>query len=282
MWPSAHLQMPLRAYFVSFRSINSLTPCRAYNIQRTHKGQRDAAPWRHHRVVGKRKPGTPLQPELKLITLPPTSLTECTLPAWHSKAKMMRAYHLPSLRGWEGGGRDLICMTTCPKCHTPIYVTQDLGHPYFFEAPLRLKSHKKELNIAIYRDVGRPRDRHTEWSKSEREKQILYNIAYMWNLEKWYRWTYFQSRNRGTDVENKLTDTKQGRGSGMNWEIETDIYTLLCIKQITNENLLYSKGSSTQCSVVTFMERKSKKRGYMYTCGWFTLPYCRNQHNTVK
>ena len=24
-------------------------------------------------------------------------------------------------------------------------------------------------------------------SKSEREKQISYNIAYMWNLEKWYR-----------------------------------------------------------------------------------------------
>ena len=23
--------------------------------------------------------------------------------------------------------------------------------------------------------------------KSEREKQISYNIAYMWNLEKWYR-----------------------------------------------------------------------------------------------
>ena len=24
---------------------------------------------------------------------------------------------------------------------------------------------------------------HTEWSKSEREKHISYNIAYMWNLE---------------------------------------------------------------------------------------------------
>ena len=34
-------------------------------------------------------------------------------------------------------------------------------------------------------------------------------------------------------------------------EIGTDIYTLLCIKQITNENLLYSTGNSTQCSVVT-------------------------------
>ena len=33
----------------------------------------------------------------------------------------------------------------------------------------------------------------------------------------------------------------------MNWEIGIDIYTL-CIKKITNENLLYSTGNSTQYS----------------------------------
>ena len=92
-----------------------------------------------------------------------------------------------------------------------------------------LLSHKKEQNCAICRYVDEPRDCHTEWSKSEREKQISYGIAYMWNLEKWYRWTYLQSRNRDTDIENKHMDTKRGRG-GMNWEIEIDIYTLLCIK----------------------------------------------------
>ena len=34
-----------------------------------------------------------------------------------------------------------------------------------------------------------------------------------------------------------------GRGGGdvMNWEIEIDIYTLICIKWITNKNLLYKK-----------------------------------------
>ena len=32
-----------------------------------------------------------------------------------------------------------------------------------------------------------------------------------------------------------------GVGSGMNWEIGIDIYTLICIKWITNENLLYKK-----------------------------------------
>ena len=28
-----------------------------------------------------------------------------------------------------------------------------------------------------------PRDYHIKWSKSERERQILYDITYMWNLK---------------------------------------------------------------------------------------------------
>ena len=44
---------------------------------------------------------------------------------------------------------------------------------------------KKKSNCAICRDVEGPRDCYTEWNKSEREKQVSYNIAYMWNLEKW-------------------------------------------------------------------------------------------------
>ena len=37
-----------------------------------------------------------------------------------------------------------------------------------------LLSNKKEQNCAICRDVDGPRDCHTEWSKSEGEKQISY------------------------------------------------------------------------------------------------------------
>ena len=66
-----------------------------------------------------------------------------------------------------------------------------------------------------------------------------------------------------TDVENKLTDTKGGMEGEMNWEIGIDVYTLLCIKYITNENLLYSTGNSTQCSVVTKWEG-NLKRIYVY------------------
>ena len=28
-----------------------------------------------------------------------------------------------------------------------------------------------------------PKDNHTKWSKSERDRQISYDIAYMWNLK---------------------------------------------------------------------------------------------------
>ena len=40
-------------------------------------------------------------------------------------------------------------------------------------------------------------------------------IAFMWNLENWYRWSYLQSRNRDTDAGNKCMDTV---GSGWWWE----------------------------------------------------------------
>ena len=37
-----------------------------------------------------------------------------------------------------------------------------------------------------------------------------------------------------------------GGGGVMNWEIGIDIYTLICIKWITNKNLLYKKINKIQ------------------------------------
>ena len=74
--------------------------------------------------------------------------------------------------------------------------------------------HKKEWNNAICSNMCTPRDYHTKWSKSDRERQISYGIAYMWNLKKWYKWTYLQNRNRLTDIENKLMVTKGDSGEG--------------------------------------------------------------------
>ena len=66
--------------------------------------------------------------------------------------------------------------------------------------------------------------------KEKNKYSILMHICGIW--KNWYRWSYLQSRNRDTDVENKNMDTKGEEGGGMNWEIEMDVYALLilCIK----------------------------------------------------
>ena len=51
----------------------------------------------------------------------------------------------------------------------------------------------------------------------------------------------------------------RGWGGGINWETGIDIYTLLYIKQITNKDLMYNTGNSTQYSVMTYMGKESKK-----------------------
>ena len=47
-----------------------------------------------------------------------------------------------------------------------------------------LFSHKKEWNNAICSNMDGPRDYHTKWSKSDRERQTSYDITYLWNLKK--------------------------------------------------------------------------------------------------
>ena len=44
--------------------------------------------------------------------------------------------------------------------------------------------HNKEWNNAICSNMDGPRDCHTEWSKSHREREILYDIAYMQNVKR--------------------------------------------------------------------------------------------------
>ena len=64
------------------------------------------------------------------------------------------------------------------------------------------------------------------------------------------------NRNRVTDVENKPVVTKGEREGNKlgDWD---DISTLLYIKQITNKDLLYSRGNLTQNSVMAYMEKET-------------------------
>ena len=140
---------------------------------------------------------------------------------------------------------------------------------------------KKEWNNAIFSNTDGSMDYHTEWSKSEREKQISYINACMWNLERWYWWTSSQGSEGDTDVEDRLVDTAGGEG-GMNEE-SMETYTLPYGKQTARGNLLHDSGG---CDNLERWDRRwergSRGRGHMYTCDWFMLMYGRNQHNIVK
>ena len=86
------------------------------------------------------------------------------------------------------------------------------------------------MNLSWWGDETRTCN--TEWSESEREKQISYINAHIWNLEKWYWWTYFQGRKGDADIENGLADTVGKGGRGTNGDGSTDmcIHILPCVK----------------------------------------------------
>ena len=46
-----------------------------------------------------------------------------------------------------------------------------------------LPNHKEQWNNAICSNIDEPRDNHTKWSKSYRERRTLYGTIYMWNLK---------------------------------------------------------------------------------------------------
>ena len=85
----------------------------------------------------------------------------------------------------------------------------------------------KRMNLSHWTEVDEPRACYTKWSKLE--KQILYMNTYIWNLEKWYYWTYYlQGRNRDTDTENRLVDIAGERKDGISWEEHWNIYITIC------------------------------------------------------
>ena len=53
-----------------------------------------------------------------------------------------------------------------------------------------------------------------------------------------------------------------GGGGGMNWEIGIDMYTLICIKWITNKNLLYKKINK----ILKFKEKQKTKNQSSHRC----------------
>ena len=109
-----------------------------------------------------------------------------------------------------------------------------------------LFSHKKEWNNAICNNMGGPKDYHTKWSKSERERPTPYHLCMESNI--WHKWTYLGKRNRLIDIENGLVVANEGWGR-KDWEFGISrcksVYTgwinnkVHCIAQGTTFNILW-------------------------------------------
>ena len=81
--------------------------------------------------------------------------------------------------------------------------------------------------------MGGPRDYHTKWSKSDRERQISYDTAYKKMLSGKKNDTNELIYKTETDsqIENTLMVIKGERWQRrINWEFGIDIYRLLYLK----------------------------------------------------
>ena len=97
-----------------------------------------------------------------------------------------------------------------------------------------LLSHKKGWGSAICSCMDGPR---AIILNEVRERQISYNITYMWN-QKWYKWAYLKNRNRFTDcfIENRLVVSNEKWGM-LDWEFGTGRCKLLYVEWVNNREL---------------------------------------------
>ena len=80
-----------------------------------------------------------------------------------------------------------------------------------------LLNYKKEWNNTICSNMGGPRDYHTKWSKTEKDKYYVISlICGTWKKVQ----MNFQNRNRPTDIENKhvYQREKWGRDKLRGWD----------------------------------------------------------------
>ena len=177
-----------------------------------------------------------------------------------------------------------------------------------------MNSIKRITHTAIKRkEIGSSVDTWTDLESviqnEERQKQISYSNPYMWNLEKWYRWSYLQSENRDTDVNSTRCSVKvaQPRPTLCNLmdytqslefsKPESGVGSLSLLQglfptQALNPGLLHCRQTlyhiagwatrEAQLSALRGPEWEGNpKEGihiyiYICVCGWLTLLYSRN------
>ena len=114
-----------------------------------------------------------------------------------------------------------------PKCPLTDEWIKKMWHKYIYTHTGILFSHRKEWNNAIWGHMDGPRDYHTKWSKSDKDK---FHITYKWNLKN--NTNVLIYRTETTHRHRKQTHGyhRGMQGRGINLEFGINRYTLLYIK----------------------------------------------------
>ena len=96
----------------------------------------------------------------------------------------------------------------------------------------------------IFSNMGGPRDPHTKWNKSERERQIPYDIAYTWNLK--YDTNEPIDETETNSHREQTCGYQEGQGGRRDWEFGVSRCKLLHLEWLNNKVLLYSTGNYIQ------------------------------------
>ena len=168
-------------------------------------------------------------------------------------------------------GLALLQPRTSPKVATK---DQGLGEPG------GLLSMGSQSRTRLKRLSSSSRACHTEWSKSDREGEILCDISYVWNLKRndTNEFTYKRETHRLREWAHGC----QGEGwvEGIVKEFGVDMYTLLYLEEITNRTYCIAQGTLINVMWQTGWEGCSGENGYRY--GWVPLLFTWNSHNIVN
>ena len=149
-----------------------------------------------------------------------------------------------------------------------------------------------------------------------RKRKKYHILTQIWTLEIWYWWTYLQGSNGDADIENRLMETERGRSEWV--KVAQSCPTLCDLQSWTTQSMEFwrrgwdklkewhgniciglCKTAMEICSMMQGAqpsalwqprgegwggrwEGPSRRKGNMYTYGWFMLMYGRNQHNIVR
>ena len=77
-----------------------------------------------------------------------------------------------------------------------------------------LLNHKKGWNLAFCDNMDEPTGHYAKWNKSVRERQILYDFTYMWNLKKQNKWINITKQKQSCRYKEETGGSRRGGGLG--------------------------------------------------------------------